>query len=102
MCWGGEKVLSSFSMTSYRRTQMNFLANPVASLVVNAKEKTENSIRAERERESESECVCVCVYVCVCAFTHRGWWQGDLTEDIPGGCGMSHDCLRDQHCQQKE
>ena len=89
-------------MTSYRRTPTNFLANPVACLVVNANEKTENSIRAERERESVYVCVCVCVYVCVCAFTHRGWWQGDLTEDIPGGCGMSHDCLGDQHSRQKE
>ena len=53
-------------MTSYRRTPTNFLANPVASLAVNANEKTENSIRAERERESVYVCVCVCVRMCVC------------------------------------
>ena len=77
---------------------MNFLANPIASLVVNAKEKTENRIRAEKGRER----VCVCRYVCVCAFTHRGWWQGDLIAEIPGGYRMSHDCLGDQHSWQKE
>ena len=58
-------------MTSYRRTQTNFLANPVASLAVNANEKTENSIRAERERDYVCVCVCVCVrtYVCVHSLT---------------------------------
>ena len=45
---------------------MNFLANPIASLVVNAKEKTENRIRAEKGRER----VCVCRYVCVCVCIH--------------------------------
>ena len=67
-------------MISYRRTQMNFLANPVASLVVNAKEKTENSIRAERERERVrvSVCVCVCTYVCVRSLIGAGGRETSL------------------------
>ena len=65
-------------MTSYRRTPTNFLANPVASLAVNANEKTENSIRAERERESVYVCVCVCTYVCVHSLTGAGGRETSL------------------------
>ena len=40
-CWAGQKVCSGFSIASYRKIQINFLANPIFSAKKPQKEHEE-------------------------------------------------------------